>query len=49
MKSKILKKCYRRIDLKGEVFVAVYPHLKVIHIDVKKDKNTAKSFFCDYC
>ena len=49
MKSKILQKYHSRIDLKGEVFVAVYPHLKVIHIDVKKDKNTAKSFFCDYC
>ena len=49
MKSELLQKCQSRLNLKGEVYLAVYPDLKVIHIDITKNKNTSKSFFCDYC
>lgn len=49
MMPKLLQKCHSRFDLKGEVYLTIYPDLKVIHIDVTKNKNTSKSFFCDYC
>jgi hypothetical protein len=43
-----VQKCYSRFDLDGDVDLAVYPHIRAVHIDYSSDSNVEKSFFCDY-
>lgn len=43
-----VQKCYSRFDLDGDVYLAVYPHIKAVHIDYSNSSNASKSFFCDF-
>jgi hypothetical protein len=43
-----VQKCYSRFDLDGDVYLAVYPHIRAVHIDYSSNKKVVKSFFCDY-
>ncbi|MCF7911571.1 MAG: hypothetical protein K9M99_03505 [Candidatus Cloacimonetes bacterium] len=43
-----VQKHYYRFDLNGEVYLAVYPNIRAIHIDYTCKKKMTKSFFCDY-
>ena len=43
-----VQKCYSRFDLEGDVYLAVYPHIRAVHIDYFSKKKVEKSFFCDY-